>query len=111
MREREEGLSGPAVCLRAGSRVERPNVLIGVSGNGRYLTRPINQDGLKRLEAWIPREKWRGLVSIRPVLYFKQGPLAAFSSCLPQSQTPTDTLAAVSVTLSYSTTERKTMQK
>lgn len=54
--EREEGPSGPAVCLRAGSRVERPNVLIGVSGNGRYLTRPINQGGLKRLEAWIPRE-------------------------------------------------------
>lgn len=36
--------------------MERPNVLIGVSGNGRYLTRPINQSGLKRLEAWIPRD-------------------------------------------------------
>lgn len=54
--ESEEGPSGPAVCLRAGSHVERPNVLIGVSGNGRYLTRPINQSGLKRLEARITRE-------------------------------------------------------
>ena len=50
-RERDDGPSGPAVCLRAGSHKEMPNVLIGVSGDGRYLTRLINQSGVKRLEA------------------------------------------------------------
>jgi len=54
--EREKRPSGPAVCLRAVSHVERPNGLIGVSGNGRYLTRPINKSGLKRLEAWLLKE-------------------------------------------------------
>lgn len=32
--------------------MERANVLIGASGDGWYLTRLINQSGLKRLEAW-----------------------------------------------------------
>ena len=53
--EGEDGAGSPAVCLRAGSHVERPNVLIGVSGNGRYLTRLINQSRVKRLEAWMAR--------------------------------------------------------
>lgn len=30
---------------------KRPNGLIGVSGNGRYLTRDISQSWMKRLEA------------------------------------------------------------
>lgn len=33
------------------------NVLIGVSGNGRYLTRLINQSGVKRLEARIAKRE------------------------------------------------------
>lgn len=49
---------GPAVCLRAGSHVERPNGLIGVSGNGRYLTRDISQSWMKRLEAERESEKY-----------------------------------------------------
>lgn len=57
--EREDGPGGPAVCVRAGSHVERPNVLIGASGNGRYLTRLINQSGVKRLEARMARETQR----------------------------------------------------
>lgn len=47
---REDGAGGHAVCLRAASHVERPNGLIGVSGNGRYLTRVISQSWMKRLE-------------------------------------------------------------
>lgn len=39
--------------------MERTNVLIAVSGNGRYLTRLINQSGVKRLEAWIARGRRR----------------------------------------------------
>lgn len=48
---REDGPGSPAVGLRVGSHVERPNGLIGVSGNGRYLTRVISQSWMKRLEA------------------------------------------------------------
>ena len=39
---------------------KRPNVLIGASGNGRYLTRLINQSGVKRLEARMARGSARG---------------------------------------------------
>lgn len=53
--EREDGPSGPAVCLRAGSHEEMHNVLIGVSGDGRYLTRLINQHGVKKGQ----RPGWR----------------------------------------------------
>lgn len=35
--------------------MERANVLIGASGDGWYLTRLINQSGLKRLEACTAR--------------------------------------------------------
>lgn len=44
---------------------KRPNVLIGASGNGRYLTRLINQSGVKRLEAWMARGRARGETSGR----------------------------------------------
>lgn len=89
-----------------------------MSGNGWYLTRLINQSGVKRLEARIARgrdgevERERDEGDIRPVLCVKQGPLAALSFCLAPSRTPTDTLAAVSVTLGHSTTEcRMRMQQ
>lgn len=43
--------------------MERPNVLIGVSGNGWYLTTLINQNGLKRLEAERDRKGERDYAS------------------------------------------------
>lgn len=49
--------------------MERPNVLIGVSGNGRYLTRLINQSGVKRLEAWIARGGDREVQRERGLIY------------------------------------------
>ncbi len=69
----------------------KPNVLIGVSGNGRYLTRLINQRRVKRLEAWMARERDREVERERggiigPVLCVKLGPLAALSSCLTPIQ-------------------------
>lgn len=60
--------------------MERPNVLIGVSGNGRYLTRLINQSGVKRLEAVVAKRRegeereGEGGEGIRAVLCVKQGP-------------------------------------
>lgn len=53
-----------AVCLRAGSHVEIPNGLIGVSGNGRYLTGVISQSWMKRLEAERERRGEGGYYAI-----------------------------------------------
>lgn len=92
------------------------NVLIGVSGNGRYLTRLINQSGVKRLEARIAkRERQRSGDRERERPRYQAGAVcqAGTLSCLVllprvQSKTPTDTLAAVSVTHGHSTTGCKT---
>lgn len=78
---------------------KRPNVLIGVSGNGRYLTTIINQSGVKRLEARNMGE------TTEAVEMETQLPCP---SVLHQSRTHTDTLAAVFVTLN--TECRKRMQ-
>lgn len=87
------------------------NVLIGVSGNGRYLTRLINQSGVKRLEARIAkrerqrsgdRERERGQ-DIGPVLCVKQGPSAALSSCLASN--PRHPLTPSQLCLSHTATQ------
>lgn len=75
----EDGAGSPAVGLRIGSHVESPNGLIGVSGNGRYLTRVISQSWMKRLEAGRARE---GGSDIMLVLSVQQDPLGVLSFCI-----------------------------
>lgn len=54
---------GPAVCFREMSHAEETNVLIGVSGNGRYLTSLIIERGRERESA---REGERGMRRVCP---------------------------------------------
>lgn len=86
--EREDGPGSPAVCLRAGSHVERANVLIAASGNGCYLTGLINQGRVKRLGAWkAEKEQRRQRMEESPGGVCQVGaPLGAPSSCLTPIQ-------------------------
>lgn len=96
----EDGPGSPAVCLRAGSHAERPNGLIGVSGNVRCLTRDISPTWMKRLEAEREREGegWRNIM-----LFVKQDPLGALSFCItPPPRCP---LTSSQLLLSQPTTQ------
>lgn len=85
----EEGPSGPAVCLRAAKHVEKPNGLIGVSGNGRYLTSPINQSAIEKATGYLDTNVGIGTTHV--------GGRGGFSSLLFPPKTPADTLTAVAL--------------